>query len=125
MKRARLGCLMLPLLCLASETAFAASWSGILVDARCFESAQGNHNVTDSTALEDVGLEIRLCLPKAKTRSLAIVRPDGAKLTLDSHGNELAMDLVRQGFKKSTRYVTVSGERKKNTIAVNSIAPMK
>ncbi len=96
------------------------------MDARCFQSAQDNHNVSDSPVLQDVGLEIRLCSPKAKTHSFAIVRADGATLTLDSTGNAKAAELVRQGVKKSPRYVTVNGEMdKKNTIAVNSITPMK
>jgi hypothetical protein len=117
--------LFLPLVGLASEPAFAGTWSGALVDAKCFESAQGNHNVSDSPALQDVGFEVRLCSPKAKTRSFEIVQPYGAKLTLDSKGNELASQLVEQGLKKSPWYVTVTGDLKKQAIAVNSITPMK
>jgi len=117
--------LFLPLFCLASHLGFSATWSGILVDARCFESAQDNHNVSDSPVLQDVGLEIRLCSPKAKTHSFAIVRPDGGSLAFDSTGNTQAAELVRQGVKKSPWYVTVNGEMAKKTIAVTSIASMK
>jgi hypothetical protein len=117
--------LCLPLFCLASQLGFSETWSGILVDARCFESAQDNHNVSDSPVLQDVGFEVRLCSPKAKTHSFAIVRPDGASLAFDSAGKTQAAGLVRPGVKKSTWYVTVSGEMAKKTIAVTSIASMK
>lgn len=71
--------LFLPLFCLVSQLGFAATWSGILVDARCFESAQDNHN---------------------------LAKPDGAKLALDSTGNVQAAELVRQGVKRSPLSVT-------------------
>jgi hypothetical protein len=117
--------LFLPLFCLAPQLGFSATWSGYLVDARCFESAQDNHNVSDSPVLQDVGLEIRLCSPKAKTHSFAIVRGDGASLALDSTGNAKAAELIRHDVKKP-QLVTVNGEMdKKKVIAVNSIEPVK
>ena len=115
----------LPLLCLASQLAFAGTWSGFLVDARCYQSAEDNHNVSDSPALKDGGLEIRLCSPKKKTHSFSLVAPDGAQLNLNATGNKLAADLVRQGPKKSQRWVTVTGQLQKNEIAVSSITPVK
>ena len=62
---------------LASVLAVAGTWSGLLVDAGCFRSAEDNHNVSDSPVLKDVGLEVRLCHPKLKTHSFAIVQSDG------------------------------------------------
>jgi hypothetical protein len=106
---------------LVSGLAVAGTWSGFLVDAGCFRSAEENHNVSDSPVLKDVGLEVRLCHPKAKTHTFAVVRADGEALALDSAGNTEASQLVRQGL-KSPWYVTASGEIRKTTIAVSSIA---
>lgn len=92
------------------------------MDAGCFRSAEDNHNVSDSPVLKDVGLEIRLCHPKAKTHAFAIVQSDGEAVALDSAGNTQAAQLVRQGL-KSPWYVTANGEIRKNTIAVSSIVP--
>ena len=117
--------LFLPLFFLASQLGFSATWSGILVDARCFESAQDNHNVSDSPVLQDVGLEVRLCSPKTKTHSFAIVRRDGETSALDPAGNMQAAELVRQGVKKAPWYVAGNGDLAKKTIAVSSIASMK
>ena len=107
---------------LVSSLAVAGTWSGFLVDAGCFRSAEDNHNVSDSPVLKDVGLEIRLCHPKAKTHAFAIVQSDGEAVALDSAGNTQAAQLVRQGL-KSPWYVTANGEIRKNTIAVSSIVP--
>jgi hypothetical protein len=109
---------------LVSSLAVAGTWSGFLVDAGCFRSAEDNHNVSDSPVLKDVGLEIRLCHPKAKTHAFAVVQSDGEALALDSAGNTQAAQLVRQGVTKAPWYVTVSGEIGKKTIAVSLIAPV-
>jgi hypothetical protein len=66
------------------------TWSGLLVDAGCFRSVEDNHNVSDSPVLKDVGLEVRLCHPKVKTHSFAIVQSDGQAVALDSAGNTQA-----------------------------------
>jgi hypothetical protein len=107
---------------LVSGLAVAGTWSGFLVDAGCFRSAEDNHNVSDSPVLKDVGLEIRLCHPKAKTHVFAIVRSDDEALALDAAENTQAAQLVGQGA-KAPWYVTVNGEMRKRTIAVSSIAP--
>lgn len=105
--------------------AVAETWTGVLVDAGCYRSAQNNHNVSDSLAVQDVGLEIQLCHPKAKTRTFAVVQRDGEAVALSSAGNTQAAQLVRQGVAKGFVYVTVNGEMKDKTVAVNSIAPAK
>jgi len=69
-------------------------------------------------------MEVRLCSPKVKTHSFAIVQSDGEAVALDSAGNTQAAQLVRQGL-KSPWHVTVNGELKKKTITVSSIAPSK
>jgi len=102
---------------------FAGSWSGTLVDANCSASVERNHNVTDS--VRDVDLEVRLCSPKARTRSFAILHSDGERVVLDSAGNAKAAELVRQAVEKSPLYVSVDGDRNKNTIQVRSIVPAR
>ncbi|HTW64354.1 MAG TPA: hypothetical protein VME17_07045 [Bryobacteraceae bacterium] len=115
----------LSLLGLAASLAVAGTWSGVLVDAGCFQSAEDNHNVSDSPVLQDVGFEIRLCHPKARTHAFALVQSDGEELALDSAGNTQAAQLTRQGTTKSLWYVTVNGEVRKGTIAVSSMARSK
>lgn len=114
----------LSLFSLASVLAVAGTWSGFLVDSGCFQSAEENHNVSDSAVLRDVGLEVRVCHPKVKTHSFAIVQSDSEAVDLDSAGNTQAAELGRQGL-KSPWYVTVSGEMKKKTITVSSIVSSK
>ena len=70
----------LSLFSLASVLAVAGTWSGFLVDSGCFQSAEENHNVSDSAVLRDVGLEVRVCHPKVKTHSFAIVQSDSGSL---------------------------------------------
>lgn len=112
------------LLCLSSTLGFAASWSGFLVDARCFGNRERNVNPTDTlTAVDrDQNSELRYCAPSVKTTSFALVQQDGSSFTLDSAGDSKAIELVRTTRKKSLFIVVVTGEAKKNTITVNSIA---
>jgi len=112
---------LLSLLGLASSFGFAATWSGNLVDANCFQSMEDNHNVSDSPALRDVGLEVRVCSPKPKTHVFAIVLSDGTNVRLDATGNARAADLARRASRKAPLYVTVNGAMTKKAIAVNSV----
>ena len=102
--------------------ALAETWSGTLVDARCYQYAKNNHNVSDSPGVRDVAMDLRACAPKEKTHSFAIVLPDSEDVTLDPAGNSQAAQLVRQEAGKKALRVTVNGEMKKKMIAVNSIA---
>jgi hypothetical protein len=116
---------ILSLFCLASGLGFAATWSGNLVDAGCYEALASNHNVSDSPVLQDVGAEVRYCSPKASTHKFAIVRSDDVAVRLDSTGNTRAAELVRQNAQKAPIYVVVSGEMRDHKIAVNSISPVQ
>ncbi len=109
---------------LASALAVAGTWSGFLVDSGCFRSAEENHNVSDSSVVRDVDLELRLCHPTVKTHSFTMVRSNGEAVALDSVGNTQAAQLVRQGS-KSPWYVTVNGEMGTRILAVSSIASAK
>lgn len=114
---------LLSLLCLASGLGFAGTWSGQLVDAHCYRALASNHNLSDSPVLQDVGMEVRYCAPKASTKVFAIVRSDDVSVALNSAGNARAAELVRQTHPKAPLYVVVNGEMQNHTIAVNSISP--
>lgn len=116
----------LGLFCFASALCFATTLSGALVDAKCYESVEWNHNVTASTAVQDLNIDVRLCAPNARTRVFAILPPDGGdSLTLDPASNAKAAELVRHEGRRSPLYVTVAGEINKNTINVKSIIAAK
>jgi hypothetical protein len=115
------------LLCLSSAFGFAETWSGYLVDSKCYANEEGNVNPTDTLTNvdRDRGFEVRYCSPNAKTKSFAIVRTDGQTLKLDAGGNAKAADMVRKIGKKPLLAVAVTGERNKNTITVDTISVAK
>jgi hypothetical protein len=112
------------LLCLPPALSFAGSWSGALVDSKCYDAEERNVNPTDTLTNvdRDGNREIRYCSPSAKTRSFTLVQSDGPSLKLDDAGNARAAELVRKAGKKSLRIVAVTGEMERNTIKVDSIA---
>ena len=114
---------LLSLLCLASCWGYAATWSGNLVDTRCFQNMEDNHNLDESSAVRDLNLELRVCTPKLNTHFFTIVLPDGTSARLDSAGNARAAELVRQTKPKAPLYVNVKGEMTNKTIAVNTVTP--
>ena len=59
------------------------------------------------------------------TKAFAVVGKDWQGTDLDSAGNAQAARLVRQTAGKSLLKVTVTGEREKKTIKVDSIAAAK
>jgi len=109
---------------LASTLSFAASWSGWLVDSKCYASLERNKNPTDTSSYVDrnQGDEIRYCRPTAKTKSFAVVDQNGLSFNLDGSGNAKAAELVRSGGKKSVGEVAVTGEMTGNTLKVDSIS---
>ena len=111
------------LFCLASALGFAESWSGVLVDSRCYDSMQRNVNPTDTLTNvdRDMNQQIRYCSPNAKTKSFAVVLPEGMSFRLDSAGNAEAAQLVRKAGKKSRFVVAVTGTITKGTVKVDSI----
>jgi hypothetical protein len=110
--------------CFGSALALAESWSGLLVDSKCYAAEERNVNPTDtSTAVDrDRNMEIRYCSPKAKTKSFAVLRSDGQALQLDAGGNTKAADLVAHSGKKSIYPVTVTGAMIGQTVKVDSIS---
>jgi hypothetical protein len=112
------------LICCSAPLSFAESWSGTLVDSKCYDAEERNVNPTDtSTHVDrDGNREIRYCLPRAKTKSFAVVQADGPALKLDSAGNAKAAELVPQTGKKSRLFVTITGGLGDKTIKVDSIS---
>src|SRR5215469_4169572 len=112
---------------LACGWCFAGSWSGALVDSRCFESEE--HNVNPSDTLTNVdrdrNWEIRFCAPRLKSKSFAFVDRDGQSLQLDAEGNRKAVDLVRKTGKKDLFLVVINGEKSGHKLMVDSIEASK
>lgn len=118
---------VLILLCCSCAAGLAGTWSGTLVDAKCWGFSERNVNPRDTLTFvdRDRNLEVRMCRPGAKTKSFAIVPGDGVDLGLDAAGNAKAADLVRRMGRQSPFRVNVTGDLSKNTIAVTSIVAAK
>lgn len=112
------------LVCLMTPLGFAESWSGSLVNLKCYSALQRNVNPHDTlTAVDrDRASEVHYCAPNGKTKSFAVVTIDGETLTLDPAGNSKAAELVRTAGKKSSYYVQVTGEKKGHDITTESIS---
>jgi hypothetical protein len=119
--------LLAAFLYLLSVPAFAETWTGYLVDAKCYASEERNVNPFDSNfnTNHDRGYEIRVCQPSAKTRSFTVVDSDGVSFELDPSGNGKAADVVRQAGKTSMLSVTITGQKHKDTVSVTSISPVR
>ena len=105
----------------------AASWTGVLVDSKCWGAEERNVDPRDTTIFvdRDRNLEIRFCAPKAKTKSFIVVPLDGVGLPLDSEGNTKAADLLRSTGKRDIYRVIVTGNLAKETLNVDSISLVK
>jgi len=125
MKTQRIG--IAALVCMAAMPALANSWSGYLVDSRCYASEERSvsPNYTYNHAYRDTDNEIRMCSPNAKTKSFSIVVHSGFGFRLDPVGNEMAAELVQRLGKKRRLEVTVTGEMGKDLIEVGSLSPAK
>jgi hypothetical protein len=103
---------------------FAETWSGHLVDAKCYTTEEQNKN--PSTTLEDVNRdrveEIRACPPKPNSKAFTIVQFDGQKLDLSPAGNAKVTEFVRNTGKQHFYHVTITGEMNGKEIRVDSIA---
>ena len=117
------------LLAFTSALSFAGTWSGSLVDFRCFESEESNVNpdYINVPAARDIDFEIRACLPRPnKTKTFAFVLSSGEGVRLDPAGNAKAAALVRTAGKRKHYFVVdISGNLEKDTLHVDSIAAAK
>jgi hypothetical protein len=74
---------LVSLCCFASTLGFAGSWSGALVDSKCYATMRGNVNPHETGfAASDQGYPIRYCSPNAKTKAFAVVQQDGMTIDL-------------------------------------------
>jgi hypothetical protein len=113
------------LACLMAAPVFAQSWSGYLVDAKCYDSEERSVDPfgTAPPVSRDKNLEIGMCTPSFKTRSFAVVQPDELRsFYLDAAGNAKAAGLVERTGKRSFHKVTVTGEMFVDVIEVKSIS---
>jgi hypothetical protein len=115
------------LLCLLSVPVFADTWTGYLVDAKCYASEERNVSPFDPDidTDRDRGSEVQFCRPSLKTKTFAIVDYDGQSVDLDASGNAKAADLVKQAPSKSPIAVTVTGQKHGKVVAVDSITKKK
>jgi hypothetical protein len=116
------------LVLLSSGLSFAGTWSGTLVNARCwgFEENNVGQKNTAPYVDRDRNLEVSLCSPNAKTKSFAVVTPEGIALTLDAAGNATAHDLAKAAHRNAPIRVVVTGEpNSKTSIQVSSISAAK
>jgi hypothetical protein len=115
------------LLSLSSAFAYAGTWSGALVDSKCFEIAERNVNPTDTLTYvdRDQNQEVHHCSPGAKTKVFAVVQHDGVALKLDSVGNAKAVEIVRKTVKTFPLAIVITGEMSGNTIKVASISMVR
>jgi hypothetical protein len=113
---------LLSLLICLSAWGFAGTWSGFLVNSRCYASVQNNVSADTTTVSRDMSLGLRECSATPKTERFSIVLSDWSVLKLDTAGNASAAAIVRRNPKRSALYcVTVAGVRHKNRIAAGPV----
>lgn len=112
------------LLAVFSSLSFAGSWSGALVDSKCYDSRERNVSSKDTLTFvdRDTREEVRYCSPTAKTKAFAVVQQEGPTLKLDPEGNAKAAQFVRQTGKKSLFLVSVMGQLNGDRLALDSIS---
>ena len=117
------GLFLLILLCLLCVPVFADTWTGYLVDAKCYASLERNRSPFDTNidTDRDRGSEVYFCRPTPKTKTFTIVDYDGQSVDLDASGNAKAADLVRQAPAKSVIAVTIAGQKHGKIVSVDSI----
>jgi len=114
------------LFCLVPLPGLAGNWTGALVDAKCYASAQRNTNPHETHPGSTSRYEtVRQCSPKTKTKSFALIQADGSALTLNQAGNQKATELLLKAGKKPRYSVDVTGEQSGNALIVDSIAVAK
>lgn len=113
------------LACLSTAPGLAETWSGSLVDLKCWNFQEYNTKDTSIYVDRDTNMEIRACSPTSKTKVFAVVLPIGLNFKLDSEGNAKAAELVQKIGKRSPVTVGITGEADKNTIKVDSISMVR
>ena len=113
---------LLSLLIFLSTLGFAGTWSGYLVDSRCYASEQDNVSADTTTVSRDMNFGLQQCGATLKTKRFAIVLNDWSVLKLDAAGNEKAAAMVRNHSRRSALCcITVAGTRIKNMIVTGPV----
>jgi hypothetical protein len=110
------------LLFCVSTVGFAGSWTGQLVDSRCWASRETNVSADAPLVNHNLNSDIRQCAPTDDTKRFAVVTNDWRRFKLDSTGNARAYQLAQQA-NWHVPCITVTGVLTKKTIHVSSIAP--
>jgi hypothetical protein len=113
---------------LVASTASCAtgSWSGYLVDSKCYESSLRSVNPwSPSTVTRDMDLIIKHCPPKAKTKSFALVQKDWTMVRFDAAGNARAAEFVKNTAKQGVYLVTIVGNMAGRILKVDSVSMAK
>jgi hypothetical protein len=118
---------IITLVVLSSALSFAGTWSGTLVDAKCWGYTENNVGQKMPYVDTNRNLQVRQCSPKAKTKSFALLTPGGHALALDAAGNATASsELAKAAHRKAPIRVVVTGEQNnKKSIQVSSISAAK
>jgi hypothetical protein len=104
---------------LSASLGFAGSWSGVLVDSKCYDRAEMNVNPWEP--YHDQEMDVRMCRPNGKTKAFAVVQGDWRRLKLDAQANAEAAEVVRNAGGKRYLGVVVTGEMNKGEVKVTSI----
>jgi hypothetical protein len=111
------------LLLFLSTAGFAGTWSGFLVDSRCWTSRQNNVTVESTTVARAMNADVRFCSPTHHTKRFAVVLYDWRKLRFDPTGNARAAQVVANAPERSSYDVIVQGLLSdKKTIKVGSLS---
>jgi hypothetical protein len=114
------------LLGLVATVGFAATWTGELVDRRCYVAIEDNIGPDGPYYVDrDISGEIGECAPRVKTHAFEVVQLDEVPIDLDSRGNAQCAALVRKYGKKPLLLVQVVGEKTGHTIKVRSVTVMR
>ena len=114
------------LLGLAATVSFAATWTGELVDRRCYVAMEDNIGPDGPYYVDrDIAGEIGDCVPPVKTHAFEIVQLDEVPIDLDSRGNAQCAALVRKYGKKPMLLVQVVGEKTGHTVKVSKITVIR
>jgi len=107
---------------IAATASFAAgSWSGYMVDSKCYESLYRN-TASTSTVDRDMAWIIRRCPPNARTKSFGVVLTNWQIFKCDPIGNTKAAEILHSIAKQSVYQVTVAGDMDKTILRVDSIS---
>ena len=106
-----------------STAGFAGTWSGFLVDSRCWASRQTNATVEATTVARSMNADVRFCSPTRDAKRMGVVLDNWRKLRFDPTGNVRAAQLVAKAAEGSSYNVTVKGLLSdKSTIRVDSLS---